>query len=340
MNTTSLADKMLLKSNCFDFIRLFASVLVIFSHSYGLLNIPEPYSVLSSNAFTLGEIAVLVFFLISGFLITKSWDDAPNLIQYFKKRLLRIVPALFVVIILLVFCIGPFVSNLNIHNYFFSPDTWKYLLNIIPLKFFEMKHAFVSNPFPHSINGSLWSLSYEFRCYILVAVLGIFNFYKQDKKFILFIMLFLILLCFNPYKIINRCYVVFLIGQLFYLFREKIILSKYIALSSLILLILTIKMPTVNTFIHIIAISYLTFFLAYNTGFLNNFKKFGDFSYGVYIYAFPIQQILILNFIKELSPIKLFIISTLITLIFAVISWFFIEKKALQLKNSKLVPFL
>jgi len=183
------------RTNHFDVIRLIASILVVFSHSFNLSHGKvlgkqyEPLMQLSRGKITLGGIAVLVFFVISGFLITASFDKDKNLLSFFRKRCLRIYPGLIVVVILTAFVLGPLMTELPLWDYFKNPETYSYLLNNIGFIRYQdfLPGVFQYNIVPNYINGSLWTLKYELLCYISTALLGYLGFLKFRHLGFLFI---------------------------------------------------------------------------------------------------------------------------------------------------------
>ncbi len=157
------------KRNNFDLIRLSAAVLVLFSHSYPLsARTTEPLQSFTGYD-TFGTLAVEVFFLISGLLITKSWMDTPHAGDFIRKRFLRIFPAFAAVTLLSVFALGPVFTQIPLKEYFSSRLTWSYLGNpfMLPTRY-SLPGVFESNPYPAAVNGSIWSLPLEILMYVAV----------------------------------------------------------------------------------------------------------------------------------------------------------------------------
>lgn len=163
---------------------------------------------LTGGIFSLANIGVGIFFVISGYLITKSWERGPQAFNYLKKRALRIFPGLIVVVFLTVFLLGPFVTTLSLNNYFSNPQTWSYLLTILifPLyyggSYFALPGVFENNPFPNVVNGSLWFLPHMLLLYIVVLALGLAGLIKK-RNAIIPLYLFAILLL--PIATSARC---------------------------------------------------------------------------------------------------------------------------------------
>ncbi|HTE26574.1 acyltransferase family protein [Flavitalea sp.] len=332
---------LLSRKNNFDFIRLVASVGVIFSHSFHLTdNGDDPVTFLSNYHFTLGGLAVMTFFVISGFLITRSFSRTTSLKDYFVARALRIYPALFAVIVLSALVLGPLFTTDSLAGYFTNIKTYKYLTNIFALRIQNsLPGVFHLNPFPDFINGSLWSLPVEMLCYVLVAITGLFI--KRKMKFALLLSAAVaVYLYFHPHHIFDDQYYsnifYFFIGGCFYIFRNRIVISTMTGVLMLLLFILSTRVTEGLGYMVVggISFSYLIMFLGFvRNSPVENFAKYGDYSYGLYIWAFPVQQILALHFLHWNVYVN-FLIATGITLVLSILSWHLIEKKALAFKGS------
>lgn len=164
------------RSNNFDFIRIAAAFSVLFSHQYALMGIKEP-SIL--NVHSLGGLSILIFFSISGFLVSQSFDLDPNAWRFLFKRFLRIWPALAVVIIITSLALGPLITNLTMSEYFAHENFIKYFKNL----YFSTKDIlpleFSGNALQWSLNGSLWTIPLEVKCYLLLAFVGSFGAFRN-----------------------------------------------------------------------------------------------------------------------------------------------------------------
>lgn len=152
------------RDNNINFLRFIAASLVIWFHMASLLAIPEPY-IMGQG---LGPIAVNIFFVLSGYLIAKSWTRSSSFGSYLIRRIACIFPGLAVVILLSVFVMGPIVTSLPLGDYFADAGTWKYLSLIVLAPISNvLPGVFDANPLPYAVNGSLWTLRYEFLAYCL-----------------------------------------------------------------------------------------------------------------------------------------------------------------------------
>src|SRR5215470_3554312 len=167
------------RQNNFDALRLLAAISVIFSHSFliaeGTQN-NERLIVLTGNQSILGLTGVFVFFAISGFLVTQSFEQTANPLHYLAKRALRIFPGLFVATLMSAFILSPLVTTLPLGAYLSRPEPYTYVLGntLLDQTVHELPGvSFVDNPVGHEINGSLWTLRLEFTMYLMVLVLGL-----------------------------------------------------------------------------------------------------------------------------------------------------------------------
>lgn len=337
-----LDDLLSTRANNFDIIRFTAALAVIFSHSFDLTTLydMEPVRRFSNGDSSIGEIAVAVFFVTSGFLITQAFNRAKSIGQFFQARVLRIYPALIVVTLLTVFVLGPILTTSPLSKYFLSLDTVKYLFNATSVKIsFHLPGVFNTNPFPRdAVNGSLWSLPYELLCYLLVAIIGAFF----QKRFSLVAVLGFVMLFFLPFMSLEKLLFFgfyFLCGAMFYQYRSNVLLNPMlfaIALSAFILNLGYNPYLIPNVIINGICLSYVVIFIAaLNVPSLHHFAKYGDFSYGLYVWAFPVQQVLYARY-PAMNNYTNFFFGSLITLVLAALSWHLIEKRALKLKNYPL----
>lgn len=336
--------------NNFDFLRFFAAALVFFSHSFVI------YDVHFENSFTetliahfLGQLAVFIFFIISGFLVTNSYLKNSNLLHYVRNRFLRIFPGLAFATIFAIFIIGPIFTTLSLHDYFSDSETWIYLKTLtVFLIQFKLPGVFDTTPYTFSLNSSLWTLPLEAFMYVLVPIFSLLGLLARKRIIYVilgfYILAFIMLLdsaaqnstildIFSAYNFVNWG-MFFFAGATIAIYFDKIPWKLNIFLGFLISLIVLIKTPA-YPFVFPVALPYVIIYLAFgNLGSLKNFGKYGDFSYGIYIFAFPIQQSLTYLFWPELNFVVFMLMAFILTLMMAFVSWHFVEKPALKLKQS------
>ena len=355
------------RNNTLDFLRLMSAIFVILHHSY-------PLTGNNSLISLLGAIAVSTFFVISGYLVSQSWFSDPTPSRFLWKRVLRIVPGLVTVVIFTIIIIGPVNTSLPMRDYFYNVNTWKYLTNIfIFIQPPSLPGVFTSNPYPIGVNSSLWTIPLEFRMYILLCIIGAIGLLKEKKVLLGIVVLSCFMYFSNVlsnvwglnvfihalesigisgylYALINNgipsgypAYnILFFIGTLFYLYKDRIKFNCWIALGAFIGLSVTNRSDDSYFLIALlICLPYLVLYIGQlpvrqlcNVG-----DKYGDYSYGLYVYAFPVQQT-IAHFMPKISPIQMFALSLPATFILAFISWWFIEKKALSLKKIDPTKYL
>lgn len=353
------------RNNFFDFLRFFLAVIVIYSHSFVLLNGAnngsDPFVSLTNNQISGGTLAVYSFFVISGFLIMQSMSLSSSFIQYLKNRILRIFPAFFISLFLVSFIMGPLLTNLTLLDYFSSTNNgpFEFAFKNLTLNYFgyswTVNDLFQSNVYPGTANGSMWTIKFEFAMYLILPLLNYFLIVKYKKLFALLTGLLCLLsamnlltgfalidlvgnqywvLSANEYNNFIQLAPYFMMGSLLFLYKDKIIVHNRL----IFLTVFIISISVFTVFFKIVllfTLPYLIITTAIKLRF-SSFRKYGDFSYGMYIYAFPIQQLLSMLFHDHLNITIFFIASTLLTLFLAILSWHFVEKKALKLKSYKL----
>lgn len=331
-------------SNCFDIIRHAAAYLVMVSHHYALNGLPEPKLFGSTK---LGTLAVIIFFSISGYLITNSYLNSSNTYSYIKKRALRIFPGLIACAIIMTFLVFPFFGTSN--------HALDWLLSINPIKsllyfsFFgspgagEIVNGFTSDyVFNDSANGSLWSLKFEFLDYI--AILLIFAIIKKPiLGSIIFIALSVLgVLINNKYHISDYYFyraaaysIPFAMGSLLFATRhiwQKHHVVKYILMALGFIGLLVLPHSTELSLPLLFLAPVIVIMIGFSFRDVLIKGKF-DISYGVYIYAFPLQQIFS-NYLPDEFG-QSFIMSLIATTIIALASWFMVEKKFLARKYNR-----
>jgi len=339
------------KNNNFNIIRFLAASLVLFSHSYPLSQSEEPLLHIS-GFFSFGSLAVYIFVFISGFLVTKSWIDTQNIIIFIKKRFLRIFPGLLSVILFTTFIIGPLVTYVPLAEYLKDPLTIIYLRNIYlyPLSS-HLPGVFENNPFPDAVNGSLWLIPVLVFLYASLAIFGLLRLINRKPYVAMFtVILFgmLLLNMSNPslrnlailympaYDLLCSS-LFFYVGVLCYLYRDKIFFRHRLAILSIILFLISLKLPY-GLVINLFVLPYLIlYFACLDIADLQKFNRTTDLSYGIYLYAFPIQQTIMHFFRKQLNVMTFFIVSYFITLIIAYLSSLLIEKPFMKFKNVKVI---
>ena len=340
------------RDNNFDVLRLFAAGLVLWSHCYPLTGHQEPLAGLTGV--TGGEIGVVMFFAMSGFLIAKSWTDEPEPGRYFLKRALRLLPALAVAVAFTVLIVGPLFTTVPLGDYVTDAETWFYLVRASLLVTIagHLPGVFTDNVYPNAVNGSLWTLPVEAGCYVMVAVLGLLGIVRRST--LLLAGAALCLLAVTPLSPLSNTFGdtaaggnvplvlqlvgTFLLGALFYSLRARLRLS-WLVLAALALLWALTWESEWTALTTVLLFSYGTLVLAFRApAGLRRLTAPGDVSYGVYVYAFPVQQSLWALWGSGLRPGVMFAIAAPITYLLALLSWRLIERPALRLKRRGRLP--
>ena len=339
------------KENNFTFLRLLAACMVIFGHSFALKKMSEPLGNSIRFECTHG-LAVTTFFVISGFLVTTSIMRSHSIAGYMKKRCLRIMPALMVTVLITVFVIGPVMTTLNTAGYFSQGRTWAYLQSILiyPLKY-DLPGVFKDNPHGGFVNGSLGTLPIEFSAYLLLIPILFLKFRPRIviSTALLFMLLSLVLIPFfhmDNVKIFHmslskfsKCLSFFSFGSLLYSARGKIkftYLNYSIAWAALIAGALT----PYPQFFYYLTWPYIVICTAFMPlPFVGRLEKLGDISYGVYLYAYPVQQSILYMYGGDISPYRLMAYTFPVAFLCGILSWKMVERPALGFKNRPIFGY-
>lgn len=343
-----LQDYLSGRDNNFTLLRFFAALAVLYGHSYPLsLGLSGGEDVISQLSIricqeSLPSIAVGLFFVTSGFLVCASYIQRESLFAFIVARILRIFPGLFIAVLFCIFIIGAFASTETLLDYVLSASTWSFFKHNIFLVNglqFDLPGVFIDNPYPSSVNGSLWTLPIEVWMYFWVAVLGSLSLLKDERVFNLFFIIISLMYgqasdnsFFIAQEPKNAYYsLLFMLGAFFYVNRHRLYL-RFDLLSLLVLLVYFSAGHQFSTYLKAICFAYLVLLLALHPKCkLPSIDRWGDISYGLYIYAFPVQQ-MIAHLIPKIQPMTMFLLSSLITIILAILSWHLVEKPALKMK--------
>ncbi|MGA1835575.1 acyltransferase [Herbiconiux sp. 11R-BC] len=283
--------------------------------------------------------------MISGYLITKSRLGRNTALQYSVNRLLRIFPALITVVLASIVVLGIVFSTLSVRQYFTDPATWDYLWNIALRPAYTLPGVFGGLPYPIAVNGSLWTLPAEFFCYVVVLLIGFL-----PRRLILptIVVLglaatlgwLLVLRAGEPVVVwgtlVNeaaRLWGFFAVGALFAAAAKRSFFRLDVALLATVLWLTVPSLGVIDpTVVGWLLMPYvvLSFGLA-NTPVLRRTARFGDLSYGMYLYAFPVQQAVIATF-GAIPVVVNLVVVVAVTACFAFGSWHLVEKRAMALR--------
>jgi peptidoglycan/LPS O-acetylase OafA/YrhL len=334
------------------------ALLVVWSHSFALYlpagEAAEPISIITNGHYNAGNIAVMVFFTISGFLICESYLKTRNLRGFLLKRIRRIYPGYTVATTIGAFVVVPLFSTVNAIS---VPETAKTIgLNLLLRDYAPPSTVFARN-YSQTLNGSLWSIPFEFWCYIGVAALGVLSLVTKRWLIISIIAVSVIsraaldLLDKKPglgligdifgwpyqWLLILPC---FFIGTAFFLLKDTLTRSKLVLVGLILCFLAACYAPVGYKWQKILAeatfpaaMAYSIFYFSFsNTIKIRHAAAYGDFSYGTYLFAFPIQQIMASSF---LLSFPLFVAgSLLLSLGAGFLSWNMVEKWFLPIRSK------
>lgn len=314
------------RDNCFDFLRYFFAFSLILTHFCTLTDTDQFW-------FITGQMRVKAFFTITGFLVVYSFLRRNDLKVYCRKRILRIVPA-YVTTILVCYLIGYFFSTAPAAEYYFSFKSFKYLVaNLSFLNYIEpsLPGLFTDNFYGPFVNGSLWSMKYEVLFYCFVPVM-IWLMRKCNKLYIL-IAIFICLSVYNTFYSNSMSTVIyFFSGTAILLYFDWFCKNiKWIFPICVAYLAATFIFGNhILYYLEPLAFSAVIVGIAYYCKPLNVFKRFDNISYGLYLYHFPVIQVLVQYNIHQYNIHIAFLLALAITILLAVTSWYIIEKPLLK----------
>jgi peptidoglycan/LPS O-acetylase OafA/YrhL len=325
--------------NNFDSLRLFAAAIVMFSHAFliaeGNEN-HEPLIVLSGRQSILGLAGVFIFFAISGFLVTQSFEQTRSPWRYLAKRALRIFPGFFVALVLAGFVLAPMVTTLPLSQYFLRSEPYRYVLfnMLFDLRQHELPGVmFVNNAVGLEVNGSLWTLGYEFEMYLMVLALGVMGLLRLWMLLPLWALgLYCIAYPVDALGGWEWMLSFFAAGMVLYKLKDKGIFNRWLAWLALIGLIATVRFGGFILWFSLFG-CYLALYLALHPR-IPPLKaaRFGDLSYGIYIYGWPSEQAVIWAFGGHAAWWQVLGLGLPLAAALAYLSWHLIEAPALRFK--------
>ena len=332
------------RNNALNAWRLVLATGVILWHSYPLTGRHVPFA--AGHQF-LSQVFVDGFFAISGFLITSSWLKNPRLRQYSAARGLRIFPGLWACVAVTAFAIAPLsvaIQGGSVAKLMLSGAPLNYVLNnsLLNVGYSGIDGTPRGVPFSIAWNGSIWTLIPELFCYIAVAGFGVAGLF--GRRWLLPALTALMLVCsllvtpwggfvevWTPAAIGSRFALMFLAGALLQQFQDAIPARWSLVAVCAAVVIASTWLPNYR----VLAALPLAYAIIVSGSLLRDkrLRLRNDISYGIYIYAFPTQQLLIICGLGVLPPLVFFPVAALATLPLAALSWLLVEKRAIALKT-------
>ncbi|HVZ04156.1 acyltransferase [Hyphomicrobium sp.] len=341
-----LADVLTPQTNSFGVLRFAMAATVLISHSY-------LYSAGTSDAEplqswlgrSLGECAVQVFFFLSGVMVAQSFDRSRNLVDFIVARALRIFPALILCVLATAFVLGLCVTSLSPADYLANSGLYGYIAKTLTLSSGSapLPGVFETNAYAGYVNSSLWTLKYEVACYGGLALIGVAGLFERRWGTLAIAALAVVVATVSlslpsdpaAYGFVEnlRYFIVFFFGGvLAYLLREYIVITALMLLPLVLIFVLSVRTQFAEVGA-MLFLGYAALWAATKTwgplrGICNRF----DTSFGIYIFAGPIQQSL-LWLVPSLAPMALAAVTFVIVLPLAFISWIAVEKPMLRLRS-------
>ncbi|MFD4641551.1 acyltransferase family protein [Lentzea sp. NPDC058436] len=330
----------------FTWVRLIAALWVVFCHSAPLAGA----SIMYPGWFFVPEhMGLTAFFVLSGYQIAGSWADDPSIGRFVFKRLLRILPPLIVMSMVAALVIGPLVTNWPLDYYFDASKTWAYVLNNATV--LNLQHTlpgvFDYNPYPYSVNGSIWTLPIELVGYVIVLILGVVGVIKRWRS--VTVVLLVAVIAFNVWLALDprtgtahwlqlslgstaKFMMPFVLGVTLYAYRDRIPLSPKVA-GALVAVQLVINATAAGEFLTTLTIAYAALTLAarWPERLAARDKDWFSCSYGTYLYGFLIQQTL--AYLGVWDKWMLAVLAVPLAYAAGLTSWHLVEKPTMKLRS-------
>lgn len=332
--------------NNFDALRLFAALLVIWGHEYAVLGLHVPLIAHNEP----GALGVVIFFAISGYLVSQSWLNDPHILRFALRRVLRIWPGMSVVVLLCAFVLGPSITTLPTWtDYLRHPQTWEYLSNLWLDTRYVLPGIFETNPLAASVNGPLWTIPLEVRCYVVLALIAAAGALRSRWWPPLGLLLLMAILQWRygapsgqtppPWSFGLQYGMVFALGSTLAVWapwwRPRWWTGLGLFLGFCVALHYLGPDPLAGQSV-ILGLGGAAVFVGQaSLPVLRRAGRWGDFSYGLYIYAFPVQQSMVLWGATRWGFERSLLASLTVSLVLAGMSWHLIEKRALKLKPRR-----
>lgn len=329
--------------NNLDALRLLGAGLVMLGHGFVLTGREDQVPGLLGFEY-IQTAGVAIFFSISGYLVCGSWDRSRDLRTYLGARALRIFPGLWGVVLVSAFVIGPIVTTVGLSAYFSDPTVWEYLRNLWLVIRFNLPGVFDQVPYVGTMNGSLWTLPVEFTCYLAVPLVFFRN---RQLRIGLLVLLLGAALWMSQFPVAStilgmplgpsaEMWAFFVAAALLRTWhRQSPGLFRADAASLMLLAAVSVSAaaPELMPWISWLFIPYVTLTVGLAcTPYLNRAARFGDLSYGLYLWAFPVQQ-LVVSYAGGLNLALNLVLVASITTVAAWVSWQLVESPALRLKD-------
>lgn len=327
----------------FDYMRIALAVLVVASHTINVCyGFEFTQAVWSGPARAPLALILPMFFALSGFLVAGSFERCRTIVSFCGLRVLRLLPALAVDTLIAALLLGPLFTTVPLHQYFTDPEFRSYFLNILGDVHFSLPGVFTDNPWPGKINQQLWTLPYELACYVALTGASYAGLAQRPRLLLAASIGANVLLVAqaalhhrSPALTVHGPMLVlcFFYGVCAFQLRNRIRWNSWLFVLSAVVTVICLSVRGADYFAALPA-TYLTVFLGLTQPRRNRFVSSGDYSYGIFLYGFPIQQTVSATLGTAAHTWYVnFPISLALTLLFAMMSWHCVEKRALKLRR-------
>ncbi|RVT39901.1 acyltransferase family protein [Sphingobium algorifonticola] len=331
----------------FDYLRIGLSCAIVCWHSVVTTYGPDFQDAVQTTGWrALIGMLVPMFFSVSGFLVAGSLERCPSMVSFIGLRVIRIYPALTVMMLFSALVVGPILTAVPLQTYFSDGTFWRYLATATGFIGYELPGLFLDNPNPQRVNGQLWTIPIELFCYIVLAGLAVFSIARRRGMFLLTVVLrwMLAIGIFvlrhgtgadrpptgMPAILLVIC---FLTSVAFYLWRDRVRWNARLGIGAGVCSILLMSFPIYGDFVAPVPIAYFTIWL----GLCNPPKiailKRGDYSYAIFLYSYVVQQ----AYMAIGPAVQHWAINIAVALpttaVLAALSWHYVESPALRLRK-------
>jgi len=286
----------------FDYLRIVLAVLLLLVNTAKIV-----YGEAAATAIWNGPLHPLIamiwpmFFALSGFLVASSLERCRSLVSFIGLRILRGLPALVVAVLFSAILMGPIFTSLSMGQYFTDPRFYTYLLNMFGQLHWELPGVFTDNQLPNAVNLPLWVVPREAKCYLLLVLMSILGLSKPTRQLLVFLVamhvgaaVYFLLSntrihdapnTFSGFLLLS-CFVV---GASLFVFR-RLVLYSFPLFVMFALLSLALLIAPGGTYFASIPLTYATIYVGLWNPARSRVVLSGDYAYGMYLYAFPVQQ--------------------------------------------------
>lgn len=328
-------------NNNLDLVRILLACLVIIGHA-NVLNGASDYWIDPVQHFLKftysGALAVKLFFFISGLVITNSYLTKNSAPYFIISRFFRLIPALFLVLVITVFVFGPILTNLKTEVYFSSLNYFDYIWhNIIFHTNYLLPGIFSKNVYPNVVNGSLWSLKFEVGCYLVLLILFLIL-GKKNKGYLNVPILIIVIYALLPSRFVfnflgdsteqNLLPLSFAYGAFFAINSNRVKINIIVVLLSFLMFYI-FKDTNYAEIILILSLCNAIVYLS-SIKYTLRLKPRYDISYGIYLWGFLIQQT-IFHFFGQIYVGFHCLIALIFSFLLALITYVFVEKPFIRM---------